>query len=100
MRSRYAAYALGKISYVVQTWHPASPLVPSDKVSWRKGLKTFASQTTYVGLKIMAEGKHPDGETVTFHARLLQGADDLSFVEQSLFRRVKGRWYYFDRLNS
>ncbi len=100
MRSRYAAYALGKIGYVVKTWHPQSTLVGNDKSAWRKGLKQFAGRTQFVGLKIIDVGMSGAGDaTVTFRALLLQDGNDASYTERSTFTRHQGRWYYLNSID-
>lgn len=95
MRSRYAAYALGKVSYVIKTEHPSSPRVKTDATTFRKELKWFCEHTQFVGLHILKHAtQSPTQATVTFHAVLLQNGQDASFTEQSLFEKVKGRWLY------
>lgn len=95
MRSRYAAYALGKVGYIIQTTHPDSLLRPQNEIAWRKELQQFCRETDFVGLQIMAtEQLDKQTATVTFRALLLQRGRDASFTEQSLFERVRGRWLY------
>jgi len=95
MRSRYAAYALGKVSYVIKTEHPNSPRIKTDARTFRKELKWFCEHTQFVGLHILKQAiLSPEQATVTFHAVLLQDGQDVSFTEQSLFEKVKGRWLY------
>ncbi|MBK9051547.1 MAG: hypothetical protein IPL78_11690 [Chloroflexi bacterium] len=95
MRSRYAAYALVKVGYIVQTTHPDSSLRPQNEIAWRKELQRFCRETQFVGLQIVATDEiDRQTATVTFRAVLLQGGRDASFTEQSLFERVRGRWLY------
>ncbi len=95
MRSRYAAYALGKVSYVIKTEHPDSPRIKTDAKTFRKELKWFCEHTQFIGLHILKQATLlPQQATVTFHAVLLQDGQDVSFTEQSLFEKVNGRWLY------
>jgi SEC-C motif-containing protein len=95
MRSRYAAYALGKVGYIVQTTHPDSSLRPQNEITWRKELQRFCRETQFVGLQIVATDEiDRQTATVTFRAILWQSEQDASFTEQSLFTRVRGRWLY------
>ena len=95
MRSRYAAYALSKVGYIVQTTHPDSPLRPQNEIVWRKDLQQFCRETKFMGLQIVAAAEiDRQTATVTFRAILWQGGRDASFTEQSLFERVRGRWLY------
>lgn len=95
MRSRYAAYALGKVSYIINTQHPSAQTQKSDVKTYRKALKQFCEQTQFVGLHILKQiTQAPTQATVTFHAVLLQNGQDASFTERSLFEKVNGRWVY------
>ncbi len=94
MRSRYAAYALGKIGYILKTEQLSSP--EPDR---RKTIKQFCQNTDFIGLQILAEGTlAADRATVTFRAVLAQQGRDASFKECSLFARRDGRWLYIGPL--
>ena len=95
MRSRYAAYALGKIGYIIQTEYKENKRGPKEMVAWRKDLKYFCQNTHFLGLQILGE-KHLNEKqaTVTFKAVLLQAGKDASFTETSLFEQINGRWFY------
>ncbi len=102
MRSRYSAYALGNVRYIIATTHPASPLQQTDQAAWRQELRQFCQQTTFLSLRIVADDEHVaragEWATVTFRAGLIQGGQDASYTEQSLFERVAGRWLYMTSL--
>ncbi len=81
MRSRYAAYALGLVDYIVQTQAMEGDLA---------AIESFCTQTEFRDLKIVrVEPTH-----VTFHATLFQGGHDLSFTERSAFERRGEGWIY------
>ncbi|MDP4609653.1 MAG: YchJ family metal-binding protein [Opitutales bacterium] len=94
MRSRYAAYVMGAIDYLLQTTHP-------DKRA--KDLKV-AYQTTYetiqwVGLEIVSTFQGtPSDKTgkVEFKATYLQGGQTSVHHEHSRFKRHAGAWHYLD----
>jgi SEC-C motif domain protein len=90
MRSRYTAYALDKVTYIMQTTHPDSPHFRSNEESWRVELEAFSQNTHFAGLQILAT----DGDTVTFRAILFNDGKDVSFTERSLFVQHEGRWLY------
>jgi SEC-C motif-containing protein len=98
MRSRYSAYALALVGYIVKTTHPDNPFREPDLRQWRKQLQAYCARTDYVGLKILAETMDGEVATVTFRAMILDRGVDASFTEKSAFERVKGRWLYLDRL--
>jgi len=90
MRSRYSAYALNKPEYIMQTTHPTSPHWRENQAAWRAQIVGFSAETRFVGLNILAV----DDETVTFHAVLFVGEQDISYTERSLFAQHDGRWGY------
>jgi SEC-C motif-containing protein len=94
MRSRYAAYALGLVEYVVETTDPAGPQW-SDDPGWREQIAAFCRGTRFTSLHILeAPAPHGDEGFVTFRAGLSQGGQDASFTERSRFTRAGGRWRY------
>lgn len=96
MRSRYAAYAVGHVSYIIRTEDPTSPGYQKNKVAWRQELNHFCRITTFVNLYILGTQMHSLHEgTVHFHAVLLQKGRDASFHENSLFvYKPKQGWLY------
>jgi SEC-C motif-containing protein len=94
MRSRYSAYALALVEYIIDTTHPDSPQAESDRAAWRRSIEHFCRTTRFAGLTILAV----DDDKVTFRASLFVGPDDVSFTERSLFRRSEGRWLYVSGL--
>ncbi len=98
MRSRYAAYAMGKARYVMETTDPDSPLYERDVRAWRASILNMSRNMRFVGLEIFEAGEEGDGGWVHFRAGLRQGGKDASFEEHSLFRRDgAGQWLYSDR---
>ena len=94
MRSRYCAYALGLIDYVMDTTHPEHPQFDTDRVRWKADLQAFAKHTRFDRLKVL---DCKDGEkiaTVKFTAFLRQGDNDASFTEDSTFEKIDGKWLY------
>lgn len=94
MRSRYSAYALHLVDYVIDTTHPDNPQYMSDRVAWRRELEAFANGTQFIFLKIF---DFTDGDKiayVTFNASLLFRGRDASFTEKSTFLKEGDRWLY------
>ena len=89
MRSRYAAYALGRVDYLFRTWHPRTR--PAD-VAPQPGL-------VWTGLEILgtvAGGAGDDTGQVEFRARYLTADGEHRLHETSRFERRGGRWVYVD----
>ena len=89
MRSRYAAYARGRLDHVLRTWHPRTR--PHELVD--------VPGLTWTGLAVLATERGGPGEeegVVEFAAsyRTPEGAGTQR--ERSRFRRRAGRWFYLD----
>lgn len=94
MRSRYAAYALGKADYIIKTTHPGSPQFVEDKEKWTRGILQFSSHTQFKGVEILGSQENESSATVTFTAHLVQDEKDVSFTEKSYFEKIHGKWLY------
>lgn len=95
MRSRYAAYALGDVDYIIATTDPEGPQFQADRAAWARSIVDFSRATRFEKLEIRAASPVADERgDVEFLARLSRGGEDVSFVERSLFVRRDGRWLY------
>jgi SEC-C motif-containing protein len=88
MRSRYAAYTLGLVDYLRDTWH-ASTRPPT--------LEPVDPAVKWLGLEVrraaMTDAAHG---VVEFVARSKVGGRAHRLRETSRFVREDGRWYYVD----
>jgi SEC-C motif domain protein len=94
MRSRYSAYALGKLDHVVATHDPAS----RDRVD-RDAAAAWSQQSTWLGLDVVATeagGEADDAGIVEFIARFSIGGRVTAHHERSTFARKDGAWFYVD----
>lgn len=94
MRSRYAAYALGKTDYIIRTTHPKNPNYKIDVVGWAKDIIRSYGSTQFQKLEIVEFIDGVDVAYVTFIAHLWRNGLDASFCEKSRFEKVDGRWLY------
>lgn len=89
MRSRYTAYVVGDVDYLLRSWHPSTR--PAD-------LELDADQR-WLFLEIVGTqrgGPFDDNGTVEFIAHYkLDGTRD-AMHEMSTFVRVDGAWVYLD----
>jgi SEC-C motif domain protein len=94
MRSRYAAYVLGEVDYILGSVHPDSPGEADRKTTeaWSKAAK-------WTGLEVLGAEGGADGENegfVEFKAKFeLQGVPQVHH-ERARFRRQGSKWYYLD----
>lgn len=84
MRSRYTAYALENVDYIIATTHPQ----PIEE--YKKEIEQFCKGTLFKKLEILEVSE----SVVTFRATLSQGGKDFFLTERSLFEKMNGRWYY------
>ena len=89
MRSRYSAFALGDVGYLLATWHP-STRPASDALALEPG-------TRWLGLEVKRAEEYGDEAIVEFIARSrCGGAPAQRMRETSRFVREGGRWFYVD----
>lgn len=85
MRSRYSAYVVGLIDYLLATWHPSTS--PGElelpPVKWLE-------------LEVRHAGATADAGVVEFVARCRVNGRAQRMHEISRFVREQGRWYYID----
>jgi SEC-C motif-containing protein len=89
MRSRYSAYVLGLIDYLLATWHPST--APGD---------LELSPVKWLGLEVRHAQSSGDAGVVEFVARYRSydsaGGKAQRMHETSRFVRIEARWYYID----
>ena len=87
MRSRYSAFVLGDVDYLLATWH----------VSTRPGELTLEPGVRWLGLEVRSQGlTGPDTAEVEFVARSRLAGRGNRLHERSRFVREAGRWFYVD----
>ncbi|MFD8914477.1 YchJ family protein [Streptomyces sp. NPDC059575] len=85
MRSRYSAFVVGDVAYLLKTWHPRTRPAQLD----------LDPDMRWTGLEILdrVDGSaFHDRGTVTFRASYRGG----ELCERSRFERVGGEWVYVD----
>jgi SEC-C motif-containing protein len=85
MRSRYSAYAIGLIDYLLATWHPST--APGELV---------LSPVKWINLEVRNAQEAGDAGVVEFVARCRVNGRAQRLHEISNFVRMDGRWYYID----
>ncbi|MVW80220.1 YchJ family protein [Bordetella sp. 02P26C-1] len=88
MRSRYSAFVLDDLSYLLDTWHPQTR--PAT-------LEPNPPDIKWLGLQIKNHIElDADHATVEFVARYRQAGKATRLHEHSRFERLEGRWFYLD----
>lgn len=92
MRSRYSAYALSMVRYLLESWHEATRPVLTEA--------DLDPATRWLGLRIVSHEVDPvdaDAAVVEFIARYRVGGGGAQRLhERSRFRRVGEHWRYLD----
>ncbi len=92
MRSRFSAYALEKVDYILESTHRDGP--HHGRYGQRQEVAAFCKTTSFDDLEIRDSSERGDRGEVAFYAHLNRDGNDVSFGERSLFFRVDGRWLY------
>ncbi len=85
MRSRYSAYALGLIDYLLATWHPSTS--PGE---------LELSPVKWLGLEVRHAQSTGDAGVVEFVARYRADGRGVRLHEISRFVREEAQWFYID----
>ncbi|HBR6858146.1 TPA: YchJ family protein [Klebsiella aerogenes] len=93
MRSRYSAFVMKDVDYLIKTWHPHCE-APRFRADIEKG---FAN-TQWLGLTVFAtdNGRSSDEGFVSFIARFTEDNRPGAIIERSRFLKENGQWYYID----
>lgn len=90
MRSRYSAYVLGLVPYLLASWHASTRPAALD-------LDDAAGSRKWLGLSVRSHVSAGDTATVEFIARYrIGGGSAQRLHERSRFVREGGHWYYVD----
>ena len=92
MRSRYAAYVLKNVPYIVDT------TVPSQQALLNvQAIKAWAEETQWLRLQILnTESLTKTQSAVEFNA-VFQGEEgEQTHHERSIFVKIDDRWYFVD----
>ncbi len=92
MRSRYSAYVMADIDYILRTHHPMSRPVSERQeiLSWTKSVKWTGLEV----LKVQHGSKNDLEGTVEFKANFTEKGQPDCIHENSYFRKDNGQWFY------
>ena len=94
MRSRYSAYVLGQIDWIVDSHDPKA----AEEVD-RKSTEKWSKEARWQGLEVRSTsggGPTDDKGQVEFIARYEVNGTGFAHHEKAMFRREGPRWYYVD----
>jgi len=96
MRSRYSAYALQLVDYIIHTTHLKNPNYNQNLLQWSEEILYFCQNTIFTKLEIyeFVDGEHE--AYVTFNAHLVQNKQPQELIEKSHFEKVGKQWLYLN----
>ncbi|MBC8004751.1 MAG: Sec-C motif domain protein [Verrucomicrobia bacterium] len=92
MRSRYVAFTMADVDYLLRSHHSSTRPVKD-----RKQIKKWAESVQWMGLTILStkDGSvNDDTGYVEFRALYLEDGQMQQIHENSLFKRENNRWFY------
>jgi SEC-C motif-containing protein len=94
MRSRYAAFALGRGEYLFDTLAADHPDRSAPREAAARELSRVRERQRFMGLTILHASADGDDGEVLFFARIFEKGAEHSFAELSRFVREDGAWRY------
>lgn len=94
MRSRYSAYVLGLVDYLL-----ATTLKAQQAGLDRAAISAWSLQSTWLGLEVESSevlGGQPEHAFVTFTARWHDDGGEHTHRERSAFVQCQGHWFFID----
>lgn len=92
MKSRYSAYAVGEVEYIIKTTDIDNPDYTDNISKWRESISNFSKNNNFEKLEIIEYIDNGDSAIVEFKA-CISGA---VMRERSQFLKRDGRWLYLD----
>lgn len=92
MRSRYVAFTMANIDYLLRSHHAST-----RPIKERKQIKKWAESVKWMGLSILSTkdgSANDDTGCVEFRALFLEEGQMQQIHENSLFKRENNRWFY------
>ena len=92
MRSRYSAYVLGLVDYIIETTLPAQQALLD-----RAAIQTWSQTSQWLGLEVHEHLLISDTKaSVTFTARWQEDGAEQQHTECSQFAKLNDRWFFID----
>ena len=92
MRSRYTAYVLKNIPYIVATTVPSQQTLLETHL-----LQEWADNTTWLGLEILKTENLTKTQSAVEFKAIFEGEEGkLAHQERSIFVKIENRWYFID----
>eukprot|EP00929_Paragymnodinium_shiwhaense_P107430 TRINITY_DN73527_c0_g1_i1.p1 TRINITY_DN73527_c0_g1~~TRINITY_DN73527_c0_g1_i1.p1 ORF type:complete len:279 (-),score=41.42 TRINITY_DN73527_c0_g1_i1:25-798(-) len=95
VRARYAAMAMGKDDFVMDTTHSSNPDFNSDREAWRREIRESQDGVSFMNLQLLkSKALGPDRHLVKLRATMEREGKAIVVTDTSLFLRENKAWYY------
>ncbi|MCK5293500.1 MAG: SEC-C domain-containing protein [Arcobacteraceae bacterium] len=94
MKSRYSAYVVKNIDYIIKTTHKENLDFTIQIKQWKDDVLLFCEESNFIKLEILETNLNDLESFVTFKVELQIKNKDESFVEKSKFLKENNMWLY------
>ena len=94
MKSRYSAYVVKDVKYIINTTDVNNPDFTPETQQWANDIEEFCNNSEFKSLKVLEFIDGDDMAYVKFYVNLYIQNQDQSFTEKSEFIKVKNKWLY------
>ena len=94
MKSRYSAYVVKNIDYIIKTTHKENPDFTIQTKQWKDDILLFCGESKFIKLEILEINLNDLESYVTFKVELQIDNKDEFFVEKSKFLKENNMWLY------
>ena len=94
MKSRYSAYVVKDVKYIINTTDVNNPDFTPDTLSWANDIELFCTNSDFRGLNIIDFIDGDNKAYVNFHVNLYIQELNQSFTEKSEFVKINNKWLY------
>jgi len=94
MKSRYSAYVVGDVNYIIKTTHQENPDFTLALKQWKNDILSFSKNSDFKKLTILDFVDLGLEAFVTFEVKLYINNQDETFIEKSRFLKEDDRWLY------
>ena len=94
MKSRYSAYVVKDVKYIINTTDVNNPDFTPETQQWASDIEEFCNNSEFKSLKVL---EFIDGDYIAyvkFYVNLYIQNQDQSFTEKSEFVKVDNKWLY------
>jgi len=94
MKSRYSAYVVKDVKYIINTTDVNNPDYTLNTQIWAEDIEEFCKNSDFRALEILDFIKYENISYVKFYVNLYINEKDNSFTEKSKFVKVDNKWLY------